>query len=83
MSRRKEVTGDQIIAFEVTGDGPFPFDMLRYDRCWPVREAQDSYDGLAASLGEATRTVQLNGINNPTERRWSSFGWTVRLGVSS
>jgi hypothetical protein len=70
--------------FEVEGRFPFPVDMLRYDYCYPVREAEDSYN-IAASIRRDTngpvriklrRTIEHKG-NLPTSGRWSSFGWTV------
>lgn len=69
--------------FTVTGHGVFPFDMLRYDRCFPATE-RDSHTvehttrGRLAT-GEA-RTVTLTMADPkrlPTEARWQSFGWTV------
>jgi hypothetical protein len=62
--------------YEVSGDGKFPFDMLRYGCAWPASE-QESYkiDGRAA------RTVRLKGLSNPKgaiSQRWASFGWLVQ-----
>lgn len=63
--------------FSVTGTGPFPFDMLRYDACYP----SDSDNAMA--LGETenrtiwlSRTVDL-ARNQPTGPRWASFGWKL------
>lgn len=36
----------------VTGTGPFPIDMLRYDGCYPNSETRDS-SAIASSLGYA------------------------------
>lgn len=63
--------------FSVTGTGPFPFDMLRYDYCYPADS--DS----AMEMGETeNRTVWLSrrvGLpeNQPTGGRWASFGWKL------
>lgn len=53
--------------FVVTGKGPFPIDMLRYDRCYPV-EAKDSqavasslqvnmYTGISVSMDAVTKEI--------------------------
>lgn len=57
--------------FEVTISGSFPFDMLRYDRCYPASENEsiklsDDYRGV--------RTITLRGATPPTLERWYSFG---------
>lgn len=72
------------ICFTVEGRGQFPADMLRYDACWPYREAGDS-SGITMSAelnGEAyfaKRQVTLITDNQhaPTVGRWQSFGWRV------
>jgi hypothetical protein len=63
------------IEFTVEGSGTFPFDMLRYDICWPASEP-DSY---RLDNGRMTnkRHVKLKGLKPPTFARWTSFGWTV------
>lgn len=66
-----------IDSFTVEGGGEFPFDMLRYDQCWPT----GSMDA-AAITHEGKRRVALNGVaglpgNYPTHARWLSFGWRV------
>jgi hypothetical protein len=69
----------QLWFYSVQGSGSFPIDMLRYDRCWPASEGSDSA-GIYYShaLGDnESRTVCLIGIDQPTERRWESFGWKV------
>jgi len=60
----------------VKGDGAFPFDMLRYDRCFPA-----SQDDVSRLLDDGPRTIHLimaaetlAGLN-PTKGRWESFGW--------
>jgi hypothetical protein len=64
-------------AFTFTVEGPgnvtFPFDMLRYDLCWPKSETDS---GMLTS--DWPRTIELRGLKEPTVRRWASFGWTVK-----
>lgn len=70
--------------FEVRGTFPFPIDMLRYDCCYPAREAEDSYN-INATIQRVTNgpvVVRLrrrveNKNDMPTFGRWSSFNWTV------
>lgn len=69
--------------FTVKGTGYFPLDMLRYDQCYPA----DSND--AATIGytyvnskQESRDVRLKHTHDhkfwqPTNGRWSSFGWAV------
>ena len=65
--------------FTVEGNGEFPWDMLRYDRCWPASE--DQIVALApyhrGELFKNTRQVKMRGLNEPTPARWESFGWKV------
>ena len=71
--------------FTVEGTYPFPTDMLRYDQCWPKREAEDSVQlGEAMMLRRHTDpdrkrrvTLVTNLPNRPTAARWESFGWKV------
>lgn len=68
--------------FTVEGSGDFPFDMLRYDACWPYSEAGDSHQ-LAAPSGveplRAGRRIVLQSAQEggPTAGRWERFGWRV------
>ena len=72
----------KIQEFEVEGRGPFPVDMLRYDACWPVREEEDSCNGIALrepDCYEAPRVVRLRTIRPKlTEGRWRSFAWAIK-----
>lgn len=62
--------------FVVEGKFVFPFDMLRYDRCWPAAEGQIAM--LAPHRpGITPRRVTLRGLNEPTDGRWNSFGWKI------
>jgi hypothetical protein len=60
----------------VEGGGDFPFDMLRYDCCYPELESE-----ARAMLAERRRQVTLTRVSLnpdlPTFGRWRSFGWTV------
>lgn len=60
--------------FTVSGRGLFPFDMLRYDCCYP-QSPQD----VANLDGRARRQVTLIAAKpvGPTNGRWNSFGWDV------
>ena len=69
--------------FEVEGSGDFPFDMLRYDNCWPVREGTDT-GNMAITYGRPfpMRRIKLaryvfSKSDYPTEGRWKSFLWRV------
>lgn len=64
--------------FTVEGAGQFPFDMLRYDHCWPLSEGYDS-GRLACDHGAELRRVVLATDNPsaPTIGRWESFTWQV------
>lgn len=67
--------------FTVTGNSEFPYDMLRYDSCFP-RESTDSV-AIGYMRGEREiRTVNLvhhsdTAIWEPTVGRWNSFTWNV------
>jgi len=69
--------------FTVEGSGEFPFDMLRYDTCWPEREFDTpklgrQFDGPRLGPARSTkRTVGMIGLRGPTVDRWASFGWKV------
>lgn len=65
--------------FTVAGRGQFPFDMLRYDQCWPVG-SDDTVNLDAPETAEEykkIRQVKLATFGNHTPARWSSFGWSA------
>lgn len=64
----------KLVKFTVVGSGPFPFDMLRYDSCWPESGSQ-THAMLADRGGE--RNVHLIGLREPTVQRWESFRWRM------
>lgn len=75
-----------IFRFTVEGSGEFPFDMLRYDECFPRHESEAR--GLARTYanGKADinrHTVELVSRGRarhwlPNVGRWRSFGWEVK-----
>lgn len=71
MARRKK---GEHYTFTVEGGGDFPFDMLRYDACWPYSEG---YDSTALAVGSGRVVLQSTKESGPTPARWASFGWRV------
>lgn len=67
--------------FVVTGRHEFPWDMLRYDRCWPAGEDQitEMAPYFRGERYRQMRQVKLRGLNEPTDGRWESFGWIVSI----
>jgi hypothetical protein len=67
--------------YYVSGTGEFPFDMLRYDCCWPATSddalamASRSYDNPERMRGLVS--IRVRSFFPPTIARWSSFGWSV------
>jgi len=73
------VSEGSIFEFTVSGHGVFPYDMLRYDRCWPATEdmsAKLSWDPRSVRAVQQ-RAVTMKGTRLPTIGRWHSFGWHV------
>lgn len=64
----------KFVTFTVVGRGEFPYDMLRYDQCWPESESQTHFM-MASRSG--SRHVTLTGLREPTDGRWLSFGWRI------
>ena len=61
--------------YKVQGRGDFPWDMLRYDRVYPISDpAPSQHDGPEAWA--AVRTVAVEG-QGCTPDRWASFLWSV------
>lgn len=61
----------------VKGEGYFPLDMLRYDKCYPAGE-EDS----AAIAGTGEREINVVHVSELrfsvfTPARWRSFGWEI------
>lgn len=59
--------------YYVTGRGDFPFDMLRYDACWPA--TGDDAAKLAPRNLQTHRSILMRSYKEPEIGRWSSFGW--------
>lgn len=66
--------------FVVSGNGQFPLDMLRYDRCFPVHgedahkmDARTEWREITLEHRHEEPTAQWK----PTVARWRSFGWNV------
>ena len=72
----------KIKTFTVEGSGQFPYDMLRYDMCWPKSEIYD-VPGLMIStpgglvLGRRRVVLETDNPHAPTRERWESFLWRV------
>jgi len=68
--------------FVVEGRFEFPFDMLRYDRCWPQFETEVAAlnPHLRSRISEKRR-IHMVGLREPTGGRWHSFGWEVSEAV--
>jgi hypothetical protein len=72
------------VEFTVEGCGEFPFDMLRYDSCWPyaAEDAAKLENIRRNDTNIQRRRVVLQGLSRPTADRWASFNWrVVSLGV--
>ena len=79
MPKVKQNVLNTLYNFTVTGTHEFPWDMLRYDRCWPHHETTitEMAPYHRSSRYNEMRTVMLQGLREPTEARWSSFGWKI------
>lgn len=69
--------------FYVTGRGPFPVDMLRYDACWPETDAASTMiaesftDNPKGQIDRYVVALVSNALYSPHVDRWASFGWLV------
>lgn len=61
--------------YKVQGRGDFPWDMLRYDRVWPLTEPNPHRMDKSEAWREL-RTVEVVG-HGCTVDRWASFLWSV------
>jgi hypothetical protein len=65
---------------KVKGIGDFPFDMLRYDACFPA-ESEDA-GAMYHYANREMRTVYVKAFSESkahwpfTPKRWESFGWS-------
>jgi hypothetical protein len=62
----------------VSGRGEFPFDMLRYDQCYPA-DAVTASMLATAGTDRHQRMMKFRTSNsiNVHPARWESFGWKV------
>jgi len=71
----------ELYRYVVSGKYPFPLDMLRYDSCWPAREANEialSFDTRFRSFEPGKiYSVAMLSYSPPTIARWHSFGYVV------
>lgn len=64
--------------FTVEGCGVFPFDMLRYDQCYPFDSESVAQLAPARPLRESRQVTLVKSTRYPpTEARWQSFGWRI------
>lgn len=63
--------------FSVEGFGEFPFDMLRYDSCWPSSSEDAAKMQHHSNRERRQITLQSAGRGAPTRGRWDSFNWRV------
>ena len=69
------IIADSPIRFYARGKGNFPLDMLRYDKCYPLKEGEAK--GLGNWVPE-TRAIRLETSGTHITRgRWKSFGWLI------
>jgi hypothetical protein len=71
----------KVWVFTVEGNGQFPFDMLRYDACYPAKSADVIAvhpSGRRDGKIMETRQATLKSLSGPpTVDRWKSYGWIV------
>ena len=63
--------------FYVTGVGQFPWDMLRYDQCWPASSEDVAMMDLDHGLRTQRRSIKMHSYHPPTLDRWWSFLWSI------
>ena len=70
-----------VFSFVVEGSGRFPYDMLRYDQCWPMTSIDSAaMDYEPGETGRRRITLETFGDRfsvRPTTARWESFTWRV------
>lgn len=68
-----------LLVFTVEGSDTFPYDMLRYDSCYP--RSQDDVTNMATPQSARQVTLNTTGWSRlsakVTMARWESFGWKV------
>jgi len=79
MPKHKANQINTLFRFIVEGTMEFPFDMLRYDRCWPTYETEIvNIAPFSRERQREQRSISMTGLQEPTDARWTSFGWRVR-----
>lgn len=69
----------------ISGRGPFPFDMLRYDACWPATSGDAQIMGNIPDNHHFTATIETWTFQVRTNKsrfeaeRWASFGVGLRV----
>ena len=71
-------SGSRTRYFIVRGEGPFPHDMLRYDKAWALTGIDDPRQ---QSWRQPQRSVICATRENlcPTVDRWHTFGWGCEI----
>ncbi len=68
-----------LYTYAVSGAGQFPYDMLRYDECWPVNDQGSA--GMNVDWAGGKRDILMRSYKEPTMARWNSFNWRVERHV--
>ncbi len=65
--------------FTVRGAGHFPYDMLRYDQCFPYGQTDSLQLEHRSTHPRAVRLLTYHRDPTPhlTPDRWLSFGWCI------
>ena len=58
--------------FIVRGKGTFPLDMLRYDKCYPLKSLPTRRTDTVVDV-----LLRVDMDRSLTPERWSSFGWEI------
>ena len=74
-----------VTTFEVTGRGSFPFDMLRYDQCFPADTGSANNMSRSGEYDVPQHELPVIVLHHfhdhpewePTFGRWASFGWGI------
>lgn len=79
-----------ITVVEITGCGPFPMDMLRYDQCWPATaddaatiarscyQPSDRYEWMVRVKKHVPSKREAVTLERWTLGRWQSFACDVK-----
>jgi hypothetical protein len=68
---------EALYEYFVSGRGVFPFDMVRYDSCWPATSEDARKMDWGHMGGHIQRSVKMRSYQEPTIDRWLSFLWSV------